>query len=89
MVWNITDGLSEWPGRRKEEEDPKWSGKSDETEEFNTWRRSKPAAMTKTDWETVTGVTLENNNTPDNINNISFFSVSAKKRGKHKKTIVL
>jgi hypothetical protein len=63
-AWKITDVLSElWPGRRKtRNEVGKWRGKSDEAEEFNTWRRSKPgkpATMAKTDWEPVTGVTLE------------------------------
>jgi hypothetical protein len=28
-------------------------GKSDEAEEFNTWRRSKPAAVAKSDREPV------------------------------------
>jgi hypothetical protein len=37
----------------------KGSGKCDETEEFNTWRRGKPATVAKSDWEPVTGVTLE------------------------------
>jgi hypothetical protein len=33
--------------------------KSDETEEFNTWGRSKPATVAKSDWDPVTDVTLE------------------------------
>jgi hypothetical protein len=38
----------------------KGSGESDEAEEFNSWRRSKPVTMAKTDWGPVIGVTLEN-----------------------------
>jgi hypothetical protein len=38
----------------------KGSGKSDETEERNTWKRNKPANMAKGEWERATEVTVEN-----------------------------
>jgi hypothetical protein len=43
----------------KQREKRKWR-KTDEAEESNTWRRGKPANMARSDWEPVTGVTLEN-----------------------------
>ena len=67
-AWQIADGVGKcWPGRRKEEKEeeaPKWSGKRsgkcDEAEESNSWKGSKHTNMAKSDWERVSGVTLEN-----------------------------
>jgi len=37
-----------------------WSGKSDQAEEYNTLRCSKPANMAKSDWEPITSAMLKN-----------------------------
>jgi hypothetical protein len=61
MAWANNDLAAGRKKKRKtRNEVGKVNVKSDETDEFNTWRRGKQATTTKSDWEPVTGATLGN-----------------------------